>query len=126
MVAPWNRIDDVLLPLLPEAGLSAVSTLGPRPAAEPVPGVRRTNVHADIVDWAGSRGFAGLDRAVAQIAGHLAARRRGEVDADEPTGVMTHHLFHDDGCWWFVEDLLERTGRHPAARWLPAAEAFWP
>ncbi len=126
MVAPWNRMDDELLPVLPAAGLSAVSTLGPRPAAEPVPGVRRTNVHADIVDWAGSGGFVGLDRAIAQITDHLRARRCAEVDAEEPTGLMTHHLFHDEGCWRFIEDLLQCTRQHPGARWLPASEAFWP
>lgn len=126
MVAPWNRVDDGLLPDLPRAGLTAVSSLGPRVAAEPVAGVRCTNVHVDIVDWSGSRGFVGLDRAVAQVTCHLAARRHNEVDAAEPTEIMTHHLFHDDGCWWFIEELLERTRRHPAARWVAGTEAFWP
>ncbi len=126
LVAPWNRMDRGLLPALPDAGLAAVSTLGPRESAEPAPGVRQTNVHVDIVDWAGTRGFVGRHAALDQVVGHLADRREGRVDGEEPTGLMTHHLFHDEGCWWFVEEFLGRTGAHPAARWLTAREAFWP
>jgi hypothetical protein len=126
LVAPWNRIDVSLFPSLPGIGLAAVSTLGPRDAAEPAPGVRRTNVHVDIIDWDGSRGFMGAQAALDQFVRHLAARRRGDVDADEPTGLMTHHLFHDEGCWWFLDAVLSRTRSHPAARWLDARKAFWP
>jgi hypothetical protein len=126
LVAPWNRMDPGLVGDLPQAGLAAVSTLGPRPAAEPAAGVRQTNVHVDIVDWAGHRGFVGEPAAVGQIVAHLRQRRDGAVDADEPTGLMTHHLFHDEGCWWFVEELLRRSSAHPAVRWLSAQDAFWP
>lgn len=126
LVAPWNRLDPAVIDELPGIGLAAVSTLGPRDAAEPVPCVRRTNVHVDIVDWSGTRGFVGLDRALDQVLDHLQHRREGDVDSDEPTGIMTHHLFHDDGCWWFIRELLFRTRCHSAARWLPAGEAFFP
>ena len=34
MVAPWNRVDASLVPALSGIGLAAVSTLGPRDAAE--------------------------------------------------------------------------------------------
>lgn len=126
MVAPWNRMDAHLLAHLPSAGLGAVSTLGPRGAAEPVAGVRRVNVHVDIMDWQGTRGFIGLDRALDQVIGHLRARRTGDADADEPTGLMTHHSFHDEDCWRFIAEFLGRTRDHPAARWLAADKAFWP
>jgi len=79
----------------------------------------------DIIDWNGSRGFIGEHAALDQFVRHLAARRRGEVDADEPTGLMTHHLYHDEGCWCFVGEVLRRTRSHPAARWLNGREAFW-
>lgn len=126
LVAPWNRMDPGLLGDLPRAGLGAVSTLGPRPNAEPAAGVHQTNVHIDIVDWCGQRGFVGETAALVQVVGHLRPRREGRVDAAEPTGLMTHHLFHDEGCWWFVEELLRRTSAHPAVRWLAARDAFWP
>lgn len=126
LVAPWNRIDADLLGDLPRAGLGAVSTLGPRAAAEPAPGVRQTNVHVDIVDWTGHRGFVGEAGAVDQVIAHLRKRREGEADLLEPTGLMTHHLFHDDGCWWFVEEFQRRTRDHRAVRWLAAKDVFWP
>jgi hypothetical protein len=126
LVAPWNRMDLTLLPDLPTAGLNAVSTLGPREAAEPFPGVRRTNVHVDIVDWQGTGGFVGDEAAVEQVIAHLQARRLAEVDPEEPTGLMTHHLFHDEGCWQFLAAFVHRTAAHPGARWLDAREAFWP
>lgn len=124
LVAPWNRMDPHLLPHLPAAGLCAVSTLGPRPTPVPAPGVRQTNVHVDLIDWQGTRGFMGEDRVLEQVLAHLRARRAGAADREEPTGVMSHHRFHDEGCWAFLEKLLARTRRHPAVRWLAAREAF--
>jgi hypothetical protein len=125
LVAPWNRMNTTLLGELPKAGLAAVSTLGPRASAEPAAGVRQTNVHIDIVDWTGHRGFVGELAAVAQVVDHLSRRRNGDVDALEPTGLMTHHLFHDEGCWWFIEEFLRRSKSHPAVCWLAARDAFW-
>jgi hypothetical protein len=126
LVAPWNRIDPGLLPTLPALGLAGVSTLGPRDAAEPVPGVRRTNVHVDIMDWHGSGGFVGDDSAIDQVLRHLAARRTEAADAAEPTGLMTHHQYHDESCWRFIRQFLGHTRSHPAVKWLGAREAFWP
>lgn len=123
LVAPWNRIDPELIPALPQAGLAGVSTLGPRPAADAAPGVRQVNVHVDIMNWQ-TRRFAGDDAALGQLLAHLRARRDGAADASEPTGVMTHHSFHDEEAWSFIGALLAATRPHPAARWLTAAEAF--
>jgi hypothetical protein len=125
-VPPWNRIDPHLLPHLPGVGLTAISSLGPRGAAEPYAGVRQTNVHVDIVDWPATRGFVGEERALDQVVTHLRQRREGTVDRNEPTGLMTHHAFHDDDCWRFVEQLVRRTRSHPSVRWVDAREAFWP
>ncbi len=46
------------------------------------------------------------------------------VDPDEPTGLLTHHLEHDEPCWAFIDRLLEETRGHPAVRWLSAEEIF--
>lgn len=126
LVAPWNRMDPDLVAYLPEAGLHGVSTLGPRPGRDPAPGVRCVNVHVDIMDWHGSGGFIGDATALDQVLDHLRARRAGAVDADEPTGLMTHHGFHDDGCWGFIDRFLDVTRNHRAVRWLGSDVAFWP
>jgi len=106
MVPPWNRI-----------------AFAPRSAAEPVRGLRQTNTHVDLVDWRRGRCFRGVARCLGDLVGHLEARRGGRADASEPTGLLTHHLVHDEGCWAFLGALLERTRDHPAARWLDPAEA---
>ncbi len=124
LVPPWNRMAPDLAGGLPDQGFGGVSLFGPRAAAEAAPGLVQVNVHADIIDWPGTRKFIGLDGAVAQIVEHLASRRSGTADAAEPTGLMTHHLAHDDACWDFLAEFLDRTGRHDAARWLAADEVF--
>ena len=124
LVPPWNRIDPALIPVLPPTGFRGLSTFGPRRAAEPAPGLRQTNCHVDVVDWRGGRGFVGEDRAIAAVAGHLEARRTGSLDPAEPTGLMTHHLVHEESTWTFIARLMERTRHHPAARWLTPSEAI--
>ena len=124
LVPPWNRIDPALVPALPSAGFRGLSTFGPRDAAEAAPGIKQANCHIDVVDWRGGRGFVGEDRAIAAVAGHLAARRARSVDPAEPTGLMTHHLVHEESTWTFIARLMERTRRHPAVRWLTPSEAI--
>jgi hypothetical protein len=54
----------------------------------------------------------------------LQARRLGEGDNDEPTGILTHHLVQDEATDAFLRRLVTITEEHPAARWLDAAEVF--
>ncbi|MEE8247087.1 MAG: polysaccharide deacetylase family protein [Alphaproteobacteria bacterium] len=125
LVPPWNRIDGAVARSLADAGFRGLSALGPRPERWGAPGLRQVDVHVDLVDWRGGRGFVGLSAALDQVLGHLAARRGGRAEGeDEPTGLMTHHLVHDAGCWDFVAELLARTRARPAARWLAAEELF--
>ena len=123
-VPPWNRVGEAAVGLLAGLGYRALSTYRPRTSSEVLPGLRQVNCHADVMDWKHTRGFIGTAKVVADIVEHLAARREGSVDADEPTGVLTHHLDHDEGCWHFMRELFERTAAHPAARWLEADEAL--
>ncbi len=113
LVPPWNRIDADLLSELPALGYRRLSVLGPRPAE---PGaIAQINVHIDIIDWK-KRRFAGEENILQRLAGHLEARRLGIVDAGEPTGLMTHHLDHDEDCWRFLAALTARlAGR---VRWV--------
>lgn len=124
LVPPWNRIDKRLLDSLPSTGFEGLSTYQPRESREPVAGLIQSNCHADLINWRGSRSFIGESTVLEQITGHLRRRRRNEVD-DEPTGVLTHHLDHDEACWEFLETLLEHTRRHRAARWLDVSEVMW-
>ena len=124
LVPPWNRIAAGLLPEIGDLGFRGVSTYGARAAAEPVPGLVQINTHVDIMRWSDPRGFLGTAEALELLVDHLRARRRGEADANEPTGLLSHHPAHDEACWAFLERLLDRLARHPAARFVAANEAF--
>jgi hypothetical protein len=124
LAPPWNRFASCFLPLLAACGLGAISRLKPRRTPWPSPGIAETNVHIDLVAWATSRGFIGEQAALGGIIEHLQARRVGEVDAEEPTGILTHHLVQDEAADAFLRRLVATTKEHPATRWLDAAEVF--
>jgi hypothetical protein len=126
LAPPWNNFDAGLLPLLVETGLAAISVINPRRAVYPIPGVFASNVHVDLVAWRADRSFIGAAAALGEITAHLQERRLRSVDADEPTGILTHHLVHDDAARAFLAELVGRTREHPAARWLDAVEVFGP
>lgn len=123
LVPPWNRIAPDVVPALPRLGLTALSTARPRPARQPGPGLVQVNTHVDPIDWHGTRGFIGADETIELFCRHLADRREGRVDRDEPTGLLTHHLVHDAALWQFLPRLVETVAAHRAARFLAAAEA---
>lgn len=125
-VPPWNRIGDTAVAVLAELGVRTLSTYRPRATRNTASGLLQVNCHADLMDWRGTRGFIGTRKVVSDIAEHLRARRTGAVDDDEPTGILTHHLAHDEGCWVFLRTLFERTAENSAARWLGAGEALCP
>jgi hypothetical protein len=114
---PWNRIADSVVAQLPALGYRGLSVLGPRRSRF------EANVHVDVMDWR-ARGFAGDGKVLRQLAAHLTARRAGKVDADEPTGMMTHHLVHGAATERFLARLFATTGAHPAARWLEPRTVF--
>jgi hypothetical protein len=123
LTPPWNRMSEDLVPLLATAGYLGLSTAGPRRQAEPSPGLRQVNTHADLAAWPSGR-FIGSASALGLVVAHLAARRAGRVDAAEPTGLLTHHLVMDRESEIFIARFLALTREHRAARWLGAAEAF--
>ncbi len=126
LVPPWNRIHEGWIRELSSLGYRGLSLYKPRSARYAAPGLCLVNTHVDIVDWRGRRGYVGLDSALGQVVAHLKQRRHGDVDADEPTGLLTHHLVHDEQCWTFVEEFVARSGAHPAVGWLNAANLFTP
>jgi hypothetical protein len=124
LVPPWNRIAPALVARLPELGFAGLSTYQPRAAAEAAPGLRQVNCHLDILQWRPERRFLGTEAALALLTGHLAAKRRGTADPQEPSGLLSHHGVHDAAAWDFLAALLARLRRHPAAHLLSAAQIF--
>jgi hypothetical protein len=124
LVPPWNRIAADLLPGLASLGFRGVSTYAARAGRFAAPGLVQVNAHVDPIDWHGTRKFLGETATLALLIGHLRARRLGQADAGEPSGLLTHHAQADAGCDAFVERLLAETAAHPAARWIAAETAF--
>ena len=65
-----------------------------------------------------------MEKVLVNVLSHLQSRRIGQVDDAEPTGVLTHHLNHDEGCWEFMDELLDWTNSKSNVRWLTPFEAF--
>ncbi|CAN0526927.1 unnamed protein product, partial [Laminaria digitata] len=124
MVPPWNRIDPAVANLLPGLGFHGLTTFNARAATEQTTGLIIVNTHVDIIDWMGTRGYAGDDVVLTAAVHHLAAKRTGRADPAEATGILTHHLAHDDACWAFIAEFGRFTGLHPAAEWRHAADLF--
>lgn len=116
LAPPWNRFAPEFDTLLRDVGLLGLSGLAGR--REPPPGgTALIDVHLDLVDWRGGRGFIGEDAALGGLIGELRARRL----AGEPNsaiGILTHHLVMDAATAAFLTELLDLTRSHRAARWV--------
>jgi hypothetical protein len=90
--------------------------------------LNQVNTHVDVIDWRGRNGppggFLGEDACLSLFIGHLRARRLGTVDADEPTGILSHHLVHDAATWRFLEKLRDFLANQTAARLLDPSAVF--
>ena len=124
LVPPWNRIAPALVDRLPEVDLVGLSTYGPRRHDGSKAAVLEVNTHIDIMNWHSGRRFLGVDAALKLAIDHLAARRQNRVEKNEATGLLTHHLVHDDEAWVFIDTFLRRTVRHAAVRWLDGRALF--
>ena len=105
LVPPWNRIADTVIERLPETGLNGLSTFGIAPASGLAQGMPCANTHVDIIDWRGTRGFVGADAVLSQLLTHIDARIDGPARKTEATGLLTHHLVHDEASWQFIQAL---------------------
>ena len=118
LTPPWNRIDPALVPLLAEAGFSGLSTAGARKTRLAAAGLGQVNTHVDPVDWHGGRGCRDAAAVIDDLVRHLAARRTGQADAAEPTGILTHHLVLDEATERLLTGVLTVVEGHPAASWV--------
>ena len=123
LVPPWNRIDPAIVARLRDAALRGVSTLGPRKSRQPATGLVQSNVHVDVIAWRDNRAFIGVEAAIDRTVAHLRARREGDADVDEATGLLTHHLDMTEAGWEFVVELVART-RAARATWVDVDTAF--
>ncbi len=114
LVPPWNRIDPALVSRLGGLGFRALSVFGPEKAL----GLPAINTHVDVIDWRGTRG----GRPGGDLAGEMAVRLRAIAGGEGTLGLLTHHLVHDETVWRFLEELFERTARHPGCRWTRLSE----
>ena len=122
LAPPWNRIAPETVAHLPRLGYRLLSTAGPRPTPTSAPGLAQVNIHYDPILWREGPRFRGVDRTLASLVRHLAERRTGQVDRDEPTGLMTHHLDTDGEAWAFLDTLLERLAHREAGVWVRLVE----
>jgi len=123
-VPPWNRLAASGFEAVRKAGLVGVSGFKARLQAEPIAGLKQVNTHVDVIEWRGHRGFVGEGKALADIVEHLAAKRQDTADPGEPTGLLTHHLDHDEATWAFVEKFLLWTRERDTVKWPLAADVF--
>ncbi len=124
LVPPYNRIAEEVVQGLAGLGFQGLSTYCPRRAVLAAPGLVQVNTHVDIMHWPDPRGFLGEAESLELLIAQLRARRLEEVDATEPTGLLTHHPAHDEPAWAFLETLLDRLAGHSATRFVEASEAF--
>lgn len=122
LVPPYNRACQDLVQVLPLAGYQGLSRYDARGAGPS--GLVQVNTHVDIMEWSRTRAFLGEAEALSLTLDHLRARRAGTVDAAEPTGLLTHHLAHDEPAWAFIERFVDRIAAHRAVRWVSPEEAF--
>ncbi len=121
LVPPHNRIAPGIAAGLAAAGYVGLSTDRPRKA--PPTGLIQVNTHIDIMNW-GTRTFLGEAACLDLAIDHLAARRAGRVDGSEPTGLLTHHLAHDEPAWAFADRFIGHLQGHPAVRWVDPRQLF--
>ncbi len=123
-VPPWNRIAPTILATLPHLGYRGVSAFGRRHCAEPMPCLFQVNCHADPILWREGKRFAGAGATLERFRAHLVARRSGQADPHEPTGILTHHREMDHVFWDFLRKLFTSLQTHPVVRFPPLTSLF--
>jgi len=125
LVPPWNRIEQGLVDLLPALGFEGLSTFGPRPRDHPAPMVQ-VNCHLDIFQWKPARAFRGEGPLLDQVTADLQRLRKTGTAQDEPFGLLTHHLVHDEDCWGFLDRFFALLRHHPTVQLPRPADLFSP
>jgi hypothetical protein len=123
-VPPAHAFHPGFLPLLPASGLAGISRKGPRGGRLAAAGLVQANVHVAPIRWRDPASFDDEDRYLDQLTSHLRQRRGGRCDAEEPTGLLTHHLDQNPRSFDFISKLAAAVSDHPSARWVDPREVF--
>lgn len=126
LTPPWNRLAEEWRALLPDVGFLGLSRFGEPPYRNlsPIKGLVEIDTHVDVIDWRGTRGFAGESACLGRLVAHLAARRSGATQA-RATGLLTHHLVHDRATWRFLEKLQDWLARRDQLSLFQTAADLW-
>ena len=100
-VPPWNNVHPTLKQALGLRGLGLSGYGEMRGQAGP----DRLDAHLDVMRWKPEPRFRGAVRFLLRTRRLLAERRR-KAAWDEPLGLLTHHLDHDEDAWRFLEAFL--------------------
>ncbi|WP_165187033.1 polysaccharide deacetylase family protein [Caulobacter soli] len=100
-VPPWNNAHPTLKRALGLQGLGLSCYGDMRGEAEP----DRLDAHLDVMRWKPEPRFRGTVRFLLRTR-RLLAERRVKAAWDEPLGLLTHHLDHDEAVWRFLEAFL--------------------
>lgn len=103
-VPPWNNLKPQLLQALPDESIAGVS--GFDQTRQSIGGVIRLDTHLDVLRWKGGARFRGTWRFLSRMR-RLMADRRKAARWDEPIGLLTHHLDHDEATWCFLDRFLQ-------------------
>jgi hypothetical protein len=116
-VPPWNHVTPNVLAALEQTDLQAVS------AWQAPPEPRRVDVHLDLLRWRPGPRFVGQALFLGRLRRMLAGRRKARR-WDDPIGLLTHHLDHDEAAWRFLERLMGWDPLRAQAWWRGADELF--
>lgn len=124
-VPPWNRIDEALLPYLPEQGievLSAFETLS-KPVRE-VAGLSRLDTHVDLIDWKSGQRPLSSDGICFALADWVERRLEDITQTHKPIGVLSHHLVTANESWQEWTSWVKEISHHPNACWMTPEAAL--
>jgi hypothetical protein len=83
--------------------------------------IERLDCSVSLLNYEGPN-ITGNPRSLEKVLRALWARRLGFLPVEQPIGILTHHLLHDEDAWAYLSQILMVTARHPATRYLQPEE----
>jgi hypothetical protein len=121
-VPPWNDVHPELEQALSDAGFVGWSAAGEQARHG---ALSRVDIHLDLLRWRGGARFRGPRKFLREFAAELRSRRLAQA-WDEPIGLLTHHLDHDEEAWRFLESFLAWSRGEQVFLWRALADILRP